>query len=45
MTDIKGNHKAGRKENKRNDINRPKARQRNERTPERYENFDGEPIE
>lgn len=46
MTDIQygGNKKANR-ENKRNDIDRPSGKQNDKRTKERYENFDGKPIE
>jgi hypothetical protein len=46
MTDIQyGSNKKANRENKRNDIDRPSGKQNDKRTKERYENFDGKPIE
>jgi hypothetical protein len=39
------NPKANNRENKRNDINRPKGKKGTEKNPSIIENFNGEPIE
>jgi len=44
MSEMK-NRKAANKENKKNDMNRPKDHKGNKKTPPRYESFDGKPIE
>ncbi|EYE88970.1 hypothetical protein Q428_04785 [Fervidicella metallireducens AeB] len=44
MTENK-RHKAANRENKRNDMNRPKDIKNNKQTPKRYEDFEGNKIE
>lgn len=46
MTDIQvGTNKTANRENKKNSINRPKGTQSNEKTPKRFESYEGKPIE
>lgn len=45
MTNIKGSSKRNRKDNKKNDMNRPTKHMENKKTPPRYESFDGVPME
>lgn len=43
MTNRKG-LKADRRDNKRNDVNRPSGDKKNTKNPPKFENFNGDPI-
>lgn len=46
MTDVQiGTNKTSNKDNQKNAINRPKDHKGNKKTPKKYENYNGEPVE